>query len=132
MLVREHLGLGRQDDYTIYRLKHPAFQQVMLQSLNEARMEVRQRNGDQHWPNWCEFRNRFANLPNENTLGASHTVPVLDAPFVAASIATRGTFPDGETVQSLRLCREFDPEWFNAAYPLALGLAVAQIRKSPS
>lgn len=131
MMVREHLGLSKKDDCTTTRLIKPEFKKTLSASLEGLRIEVWRRNVDQDWPDWCKFREKFKNLPRENTRGAPHTVPILDAPFVAADIAVRGESPDAETVQALRLCREFDSDWFNAAYPVALGLAVIQSRTSP-
>jgi hypothetical protein len=132
MLVREHLRLEQPRDVTMARLSYPVFRQAMASDLDRARMELRRRVGEQRWPDWYDFRSRFTGLPAENACGLPHVLPVLDAPFVAAEIAVRGCRVEPETVQALRLYREFDSEWFNTAYPLALGLAVAQTGKHRS
>jgi hypothetical protein len=102
----------------------------MLRILDDERMKLRRRAADQQWPDWYDFRNRFGCLPKENLVGLPHVLPVLDTPFVAAGIAVNGWGSDPEMVQALRLCREFDQDWFDVAYPIAVGLAAAQTRMS--
>jgi len=130
MLVREHLGLAQAADCTGAKIIHPDFRQAMLRILDDERMKLRRRAADQQWPDWYDFRNRFGCLPKENLVGLPHVLPVLDTPFVAAGIAVNGWGSDPEMVQALRLCREFDQDWFDVAYPIAVGLAAAQTRMS--
>ncbi len=132
MLVREHLGLTEADDCTKIRLANPRFRQVMRQVIEEARMELRRRAADQRWPDWYDFRTRFSNLPAENDCGLQQFLPVMDSPFAAAEIAVGGLRSDPETAQALRLCREFNTEWFDVAYPIAVGLAITRARMSLS
>ncbi|PWC91437.1 hypothetical protein TSH100_00705 [Azospirillum sp. TSH100] len=125
-LVREHLGRARPGDCTLARLGMEPFRLHFAGSLAELRMGLRRRNDGARWPDQHDFRGVVTGLPREHLDLPQPYRPVLDAPFAAARLAASGAPVEGQTLRALRLCRAFDPEWFDEAYVFALGLAASE------
>ncbi|MBF5095321.1 hypothetical protein F1643_13495 [Azospirillum sp. INR13] len=132
VLVREHLGRARVDDCTLAHLRVPFVRNSVAARLADLRMAVRRRNDGPEWPVCPDFRDTVTGLPQEHLDLPESVRPVLDAPFAAARIAAAGTRVGGGTLRALRLCRAFDPEWFDDAYAFALGLTLSEPDMIPS
>jgi hypothetical protein len=128
--VRERLGRPRPNDCTLAGLRHQVFRQVLAAQLGSLRMELRRRNDGATWPDWPDFRGRVEGLPPEHVDLPRYCRAVFDAPFAAARLAVTGAGADGQTMRALRLCRAFDPIWFDGAYVFALGLAASEPDKT--
>jgi hypothetical protein len=124
-LVREHLQQVTNDDANILALRQPSLRSFVESSLKEIRMNALRRNSDAVWPEHLDFRDFGLLLPAAHLEHAEHCRPLLDAPFAAAAAAASNGAPNADFVSAVLRCREFDPLWFEEAYPFALILAFA-------
>ncbi len=115
-------------------------------SLRDTVRELRERHASDQWP-CCPAGPVFTTLKTEaihGPLGKSplspftdknlvpgYTRPVVFAPAAAASAAVSGTRLERRVIFFLREFKEFDPEYFETAYQLALILLARERWKSP-
>ena len=89
--------------------------------LTGHRQAAQRRNADERsLPGGDGFRTAFPKLPEEHLQYPEEVRPLFDAPFVAARIAASARQPDPGTFLAIRQCRDFDPAWFESAFPLSL------------
>jgi hypothetical protein len=119
-LVRQHLHQSTNDDANILALRQPSARSFVESSLKEMRMNALLRNSDAVWPEHLDFRDFGLPLPVAHLEHAEHCRPLLDAPFAAAAAAATSGAPNVDFVNAVLQCREFDPLWFEEAYPFAL------------
>jgi hypothetical protein len=124
-LVRERLHQVTNDDANILALRQPSARSFVESMLKEMRMNALRRNSDAIWPAHLDFREFGLLLPAAHLEHAEHCRPLLDAPFAAAAAAASNGAPKADFVRAVLQCREFDPLWFEEAYPYALILAFA-------
>jgi hypothetical protein len=101
-------------------------------AIDKAQLELQGRHDEnEQWPTNSQvrslaaeidfpFKARFAKLP-------AHFRSVHFAPFAVAHISLKGVQPSALLIYELRLLRHFDPEWFDAAYAMALTLGLAAL-----
>jgi hypothetical protein len=93
--------------------------------LAQARRLLLEAHRDEpYWPYAMDFRAERLNIPLPAAFAEEHSAPrsFLDAPFAAAIIAWTGLAVGPDVRHALQFCRDFDPAWFDAAYPCALAL----------
>ena len=93
--------------------------------LVEARRLLLEAHRDEpHWPHALDFRAERLKVPLPAVFADEHPAPrsFLDAPFAAAIIAWTGVAVGPDVRHALQFCRDFDPAWFESAYPRALAL----------
>ena len=98
----------------------PAIGWVLYENLREKASTVRTRNDGRHWPTPLDFRARTAGLPTTKFESVDWTHPVIDAPCAAAAIAQGGLSWSLEVERAIRMCRAFDPNYFDEALLIAL------------
>lgn len=118
------------------RLARLAVAQVEA-GIAQAEQELQSRHdADEHWPQSPEamaftenaptrWKSRFAHL--------SHPFRAIRyAPFVVAHISLNGIQHSDSLIYELRLLRQFDPEWFDTAYAMALTVGLAALPQETS
>ena len=100
--------------------------------IGHAQQELLGRHdGQERWPTSAQIRSIAADLSFSGIVQFSRLPvdfqPIHFAPFVVAHLCLRGTQPSQRLIYELRLLRHFDPEWFDAAYAMALTLGLAAI-----
>jgi hypothetical protein len=98
----------------------PAISSVLCENLREKASTVRTRNDGRHWSTPLDFRVRAAGLPTTKFESVDWTHPVVDAPCAAAAIAQGGLSWSLEVERAIRMCRAFDPNYFEDALLLSL------------
>lgn len=82
------------------------------------------------WPRQARFRDDpavAAALPPELSEFNDVMMPMLDAPYVAAALAFQRANPNASLEQRLRVCRFYDPAYFDQAFPHAVGCLWARM-----
>ena len=86
--------------------------------------------GRDDWPRHAWIRGDSAIttlLPSELSAFAAMALPMLDAPYVAAALALDQAKPSADLERRLRVCRFYDPAYFELAFPHAVRCLWARI-----
>ena len=100
----------------------PVIGGILSETLREKTSIVRTRNDGRNWPTPLNFRGHVDRLPTTKFESAGWANPVIDAPCAAAAIA-QGRLPWSlEIERAIRMCRAFDPSYFEEALLVALSI----------
>jgi len=128
MIVEDSLALIEESDpslvATVWFVRtaiNPAGSKMFdARPEREVVQGVMRRNADHSWPNSYDFQRLSPRRSWISAGMAEHCRMVLDAPYAAAFHSVHDVLPKPATVQALRQARDFDPEYFQDAFPLAL------------
>lgn len=89
--------------------------------------------GRDDWPRHAWLRGDraiTALLPSELSAFDEAALPMLDAPYVAAALALDRATPSADLERRLRVCRFYDPAYFEQAFPHAVRCLWARLNAS--
>ena len=98
----------------------PALTGIASAQFSTLADECFARNDGRQWPSRPNFRDSIHELPAKNGKMSGYAHSVLDAPFVAARLATGQLEWSLHHERMLRRCREFDRTYFDGVFPIAL------------
>jgi hypothetical protein len=127
--IGERLFPGRQMTNSVLAMARRA-PSILMEKIQEYEQELQARHdADARYPDGPLImeRTRPSNLPEQFRYARlSYPYrPVRCAPFVAAQISLDAEESSEELLFELRQLRDFDPEWFDNAFALALCLGLA-------
>jgi hypothetical protein len=119
-----------QDAMRVQTIPSSILTTIMTKNLQEIASTARKSNEGRRWPSVVNFRQLLTECPFQNFEAPNWASIVLDAPLAAATIALGSGSWTYQIERSLRICKSFDPVYFEDAYLCAMSIGWAQTKNT--